>query len=67
MFTEYARIHTHAHTHTMNAVLLEALPWSKVDVSCHFAHFNVALNVATFIDLIFYLVTPALIDTLGYS
>lgn len=56
--------HTHTHTLTMYMVLLKALAWSKVDVSCHFTYFNISFDVTTFIDLFLYLVCPAIPHTL---
>lgn len=67
---DYTRSHwlyasAHTHSLTMHTVLLEALPWCKVNISCHFAHFNITMYIAAFIHLILDFVSPAFIDTLG--
>ena len=48
----------------MNVVLLEALPWSKVDVSSNLAYLQVAMHPASFIDLLLQFLSPSLLHTL---
>lgn len=50
--------------HTVNAMLLETLSRSQVEVSCHLADLQVASDVAALVQLLFELVCPALSHTL---
>lgn len=65
MSTEWS--HEHSHSLTMYAVLLEALPRSKMDIACHLADLNVTTDIASFVHLILNLVSPSFIDALRYS
>ena len=51
----------------MNAVLLKALPWSKVDISSDLADLYESPDIASLVDLLLEFVGPALLHTLLYG
>lgn len=54
----------HTRSHTMNIVLLEALAWSKMNISSNLVDLNVAFGLAAFLGLLIQLGGESFVHTL---